>query len=63
MFGIYSIPVRAQFPSGNTRVFKSIRALGRVLSGNGKPSGGLQASISRKSLAYGQVRGVSVQDA
>lgn len=60
---MYTIPVRATFPSGDTRTFQSIRALGRVLSGKGRPSGGIQASISNKALYGGTVKGVVVTDA
>lgn len=36
--------------SGQTRTFKSIRAVARMLSGTGRASGGLREEISYKAL-------------
>lgn len=45
----YSIQVTGPY-SGQTRTFKSIRAVARMLSGTGRASGGLRSEISHKAL-------------
>jgi hypothetical protein len=42
----YAVKVNVTFPSGQTRTFKSIRAVARMLSGYGTQSGGLRNTIS-----------------
>jgi hypothetical protein len=45
-----AIPVTVTTPSGYTFTVSSIRAVARMLSGNGTASGGLRKQISEKAL-------------
>jgi hypothetical protein len=49
-----AIPVTVTTPSGYTFTVSSIRAVARMLSGNGTQSGGFRSTISRKAVE-GQV--------
>ena len=56
--------IRVTFPySGLTYTFKSVRAVARMLSGNGRASGGLRQEIADKSLLPDEVRNNLVCDA
>lgn len=56
-----SQPVRVYFPrSGETRNFRSIRAVARMLSGNGTASGGMRGRIVEAADSAGSVRNVQV---
>jgi len=46
---ISNVPVKVTFPRSRlTYTFKSIRAVARMLSGNGTASGGLRKTINEK---------------
>lgn len=50
------------FPrSGETRQFRSITAVARMLSGNGTASGGMRSRIAEAAAVKGQVRNVEVR--
>jgi hypothetical protein len=53
--------LRVFFPqSGETRRFRSITAVARMLSGNGTASGGMRSRIAEAANINGQVRNVRV---
>lgn len=59
-----AIKIDVTFPvSGKTRTFRSVRAVSRMLSGNGTASGGLRETINRKAVWGGIVRNNEVIDA
>lgn len=50
------------FPqSGETRQFRSITAVARMLSGNGTASGGMRGRIAEAAAINGRVRNVEVR--
>jgi hypothetical protein len=51
-----AIKIDVTFPSGQTRTFKSVRAVARMLSGNGTASGGLRYHIAETAFWTGTVR-------
>lgn len=44
------IQIDVTFPSGKSRAFKSVSSVARMLSGNGKASGGLRREIELKAM-------------
>jgi len=57
-----AIKIDVTFPSGQTRTFKSIRAVSRMLSGYGTESGGFRKTISKRATWAGIVRNNQVED-
>jgi hypothetical protein len=57
-----AIKIDVTFPSGETRTFRSIRAVARMLSGTGQTSGGFRRTVSRRASWSGIVRNNHVVD-